>query len=70
MSAPSEVMVERIRKRSGNPFGKSSEQLAQVLGDLESVEPLLRRGAGAEIATDRPLDEVVGDIVRICGSLE
>ena len=70
LSAPSEVMVERIRMRSGNPFGKSPEQLAQVLGDLKSVEPQLRRGAGAEIATDRPLDDVVGEIVRLCNSLE
>ncbi len=70
LSAPADVMVERIRKRSGNPYGKSVEQLARVLGDLQSVEPMLRRGAGAEIGTDRPLDEVVGDIVRLCGSLE
>jgi dephospho-CoA kinase len=69
LSAPAAVMVERIRNRSGNPFGKSQLQLAQVLGDLESVEPLLRKVADAEVATDRPLDEVVDDIVRLCASL-
>jgi dephospho-CoA kinase len=70
LSAPASLMVERIKSRSGNPFGKSPEQLAQVLGDLESVEPLLRKGADAEVSTDRPLNEVVEEILTLCCSLE
>jgi len=65
LSAPAELLVQRIGDRSGNPFGKSPQELAQVLGDLESVEPLLRRGADAEVATDRPLDEVVDEVVDL-----
>jgi hypothetical protein len=62
-------MVERIRSRTENPFGKSAEQLAQVLSDLESVEPLLRKSAGAEIETTRPLDDIVDEIVRLVGAI-
>ena len=65
LSAPAEVMVERIRDRTGNPFGKSPEELAQVISDLKNIEPLRRRGAGTEIETNRSLDEVLDDVVRI-----
>ena len=69
LSAPADLMVERIRSRTENPFGKSAEQLAQVLSDLESVEPLLRKSAGAEIETTRPLDDIVDEIVRLVGAI-
>lgn len=65
LSAPASVMIDRIRTRTRNPFGKASEELAQVLSDLDVVEPLLRRGASAELNTDRPLDEVVEDVLRL-----
>jgi len=39
--------------------------LARVLGHIETVEPLLRRGSTAEIRTDVPLDEVVQQILDL-----
>jgi dephospho-CoA kinase len=65
LSAPAELMVERIRNRSSNPFGQSPEELSRILSDLERIEPLLRAGAGAEVRTDRPLDHVLEDVVTL-----
>jgi dephospho-CoA kinase len=65
LSAPAEVIVERLATRASNPYGKDPEELAQVLHHLQTVEPLLRKGAGHEIDTRAPLDEVVESILQL-----
>ena len=65
LSAPADVITQRLAIRPNNPFGKQPDELARVLGDLAAVEPMLRRAATHEIGTSRALDEVVDDIVRL-----
>ena len=62
LSAPIDVVLQRIEQRTNNPFGKSLEERARILADTAEVEPLLRQAATHEVQTDRPLAEVV-DIV-------
>jgi broad-specificity NMP kinase len=64
LSAPAEVLAERLRTRTNNPYGKQPEELAEVLYYLETVEPLLRRGATFEIKTTIPLDQVVEEVLE------
>ncbi len=68
LSAPAEVLVRRLRSRTTNPYGKHPDEIARVLGLLESVEPLLRRVAGHEIDTSAPLEAVVAAILRLVPS--
>jgi len=49
LSAPVEVLIERVRRRTGNPYGQSPEQQQQIRSLVIDVEPLLRRGATAEL---------------------
>jgi dephospho-CoA kinase len=65
LSAPVETLLERVATRTGNPYGKSSDELSRILDDLENVEPLLRRVADHEIRTTAPLDEIVEDVLRL-----
>jgi shikimate kinase len=65
LSAPTPVIVDRLATRTNNPYGKHPDELARVLGHIESVEPLLRRGATLEVDTSVPLDQVVETIVRL-----
>jgi shikimate kinase len=65
LSAPAAVLIERLATRTNNPYGKHPDELAEVLGYLETVEPLLRRGATHEIDTTAPLDQVVEAILRL-----
>ena len=67
LSAPADVIVERLATRTTNPYGKRPEEVARTLALLETVEPLLRRGAGHEIDTSVPLDQVVARVLRIAG---
>jgi len=65
LSAPTEVMRERLRSRTNNPYGKNADELAEVLAFKETVEPALRRAADVEIDTSEPLEQVVTRIVRL-----
>jgi hypothetical protein len=70
LSAPAEVIVDRLARRTTNSFGKRPEELARVLSDIEAIEPMLRRGATLEIDATRPLEEVVGTLLELARSME
>jgi shikimate kinase len=65
LSAPLETLLERLGTRTDNPYGKAPEERRRFLEDVETVEPLLRQVATAEIRTTAPLDEVVATILEI-----
>ena len=65
LSAPARVIVERLRTRTNNPYGKYSDEVARVLSLKESVEPLLRSVAGYEIDTNANLDDVVKEVLEL-----
>lgn len=67
LSAPAEILAERLATRTGNPYGKAPGELDRILADLDSVEPLLRQVADYEIQTTTPVDEVVAAILRLVG---
>jgi dephospho-CoA kinase len=65
LSAPAEVILERVAGRDSNNFGKTAEERDLILEDLATVEPLLRAGATDEIDTRAPLKEVVDALERV-----
>lgn len=58
LSAPVEVLLDRLRTRTTNPYGKRAGEVADVLENLHAVEPLLRRAATLEVVTTIPVTEV------------
>ena len=62
LSAPSEILIERLTTRTTNPYGKDPAELAAVLGHQQTVEPLLRAAATLEVVTTIPITQVA-DIV-------
>jgi broad-specificity NMP kinase len=65
LSAPAEVILDRISRRTTNDYGKTSLERAMILDDLAMVEPLLREGCTHELDASRPLDDVVADLIAI-----
>ncbi|PCE16250.1 hypothetical protein AUC47_09950 [Microbacterium sp. SZ1] len=59
LSVPTSVMIERIARRYGNPYGKTEAERQEILEYTASVEPLLRATATAEISTTHPVAETV-----------
>jgi dephospho-CoA kinase len=68
LSAPASVILHRIARRTTNDYGKSPLERAMILNDLQRVEPLLRATCTHELDASRPLEEVVGHLVKIAGS--
>jgi adenylate kinase family enzyme len=65
LSAPADVLLDRIARRTTNDYGKTPLQRAMVLADLAEVEPLLRKGCSHELDASRPLDEVVDGLIAV-----
>lgn len=65
LSAPVEVLAERLASRTTNSFGRAPGELARVLDDLQAVEPLLRTAATHEIRTTVPLGDVVAEVLHL-----
>jgi shikimate kinase len=63
LSAPADVIAERLGRRTNNQFGKRREELDQVMTVLRTVEPLLRKLADYEIDTRASLEEVVAAVL-------
>jgi dephospho-CoA kinase len=69
LSAPAEVILERVATRETNDFGKSDCERDRIQYDLATFEPLLRAGATAEIDTRAPLVDVVDALERIADTV-
>ena len=66
LSAPAKVIIQRLATRTTNPYGKHPDQVARVLDQIATVEPLLRRAAGLEIDTgSASLEDVVAALLRL-----
>jgi shikimate kinase len=65
LSAPADVILDRVARRTTNDYGKTPVEQAMILDDLANVEPLLRAGCTHELDASRPLDEVVADVIAI-----
>lgn len=64
LTAAPEVIVDRLRTRASNPYGKEPGEVARVLADQVQFEGVLRRGATLVIDTSASLEVVVESILR------
>ncbi|NYF17891.1 shikimate kinase [Microbacterium sp. AK009] len=62
LSAPIEVLLERVRRRTDNPYGKTPEQQDDIRRYTIEVEPLLRRSATLELDGRRPVSELADEV--------
>ena len=65
LSAPPEVILERIASRTTNDFGKADEERDRILADQAEFEPLLRATATHELDAAQPLDVVVAALAEL-----
>jgi dephospho-CoA kinase len=67
LSAPADVILERITSRTTNGYGKTAREREAVLRDLDQVEPRLRATSSHEVDATRPRDEIVATLIAIGG---
>jgi dephospho-CoA kinase len=68
LSAPKGIILERLKTRTSNVYGKQDEEARRVIELKGSVEPILREIAGYEIDTNQNMDTIVAHVVRIAQS--
>jgi hypothetical protein len=68
LTAPVEVILERLWTRTTNSFGKSQLERDRVLADMEWVLPLLRMSADLIVDTTGPVSEVADAVVDAVAS--
>lgn len=65
LSAPVEVILDRVDNRTTNDYGKGPGERDLILLHLASVEPLLQATCTHEIDASRPLADVVDALIAI-----
>jgi hypothetical protein len=71
LTAPRSVLIDRLHTRTGNAYGRTPVEFANVMADLAEIEPLLRRSADLVLDTTEPVarvaDRLTGRIAALGG---
>lgn len=70
LSAPVDILLERVRTRRNNPYGQSVSQQAEIRHYVETVEPLLRRGATIELDCTRTRQDLADEVEQLIDGTE
>ena len=65
LSAPAEVLLARLERRTTNDYGKTPQERALILEHLAEVEPLLHATCTHEVDASRPVEWVVERLVEV-----
>jgi dephospho-CoA kinase len=66
LSASLEVLLERVSKRTNNPYGKRDEERKEIIHNTEVIEPLLRSGCDLEINTSHfNIQQVADELIML-----
>src|SRR5262245_50949091 len=67
ISAPLSVLIERVTRRSNNPYGKAPDQQDEIRQYRHEVEPLLERGASLHLDGRRPVGALADKVETLLG---
>ncbi len=65
LSAPVDVLIERVADRTNNPYGNAEAERSVIRQHVADVEPLLRNGATLELDGRRPVSELADEVERL-----
>lgn len=65
LTAPHAVLLQRLRTRTTNNYGKTEAERLEVSHYIRTVEPLLRETATHVVHTEQPMSAVADSLVRI-----
>lgn len=65
LSVPVDVLERRLQTRTTNHFGRTAEERALILSQVEAIEPLLRATCTHELDATQPIDLVVEQLAEL-----
>lgn len=69
LSAPIDVLIDRVRRRTDNPYGQTVEQQAEIRAHTTEIEPLLRGRATLELDARLPVRDLADAIAGLITGL-
>ncbi|BCW65518.1 hypothetical protein NicSoilB4_02810 [Arthrobacter sp. NicSoilB4] len=65
LSAPVDVLIDRVSARADNPYGNSEDDQTAIRQYVLDVEPLLRKGATHELDGRRPVTDLADEVAHL-----
>jgi len=65
LTAPLDVVLDRVRTRRNNPYGKTARDQDEIRHYVRTVEPLLRAGATAVLDARRSVHELADEVEHL-----
>jgi dephospho-CoA kinase len=65
LSAPLDVLIERVSSRTQNPYGRTAAEQAEIAQYVQAVEPLLRRTATIELDGRAGISELAAAVEEL-----
>ena len=65
LSAPLDVLLDRIERRTTSEFGKTSEERHRIISDVAEFEPRMRATCTHELDAEQRVDDIVAELIRI-----
>jgi dephospho-CoA kinase len=65
LSAPLDVLIERVSSRTTNSYGQTADEQAEIAQYVQTVEPLLRRTATTELDGQASVSELAAAIEEL-----
>jgi shikimate kinase len=66
--APLATLLDRLRRRTDNPYGKSASEQEDTIRYVAEVEPMIRRGATVELDGLQPISWLTDQAERLLTS--
>ena len=65
LAANDDTLRQRLASRIDNGYGKTPEELEGILGANKTFEAMYREHGAVIVDANRPLDEVVADVINV-----
>jgi len=65
LSAPLDILIERVSSRTTNPYGRTADEQAEIAQYVQTVEPLLRRTATIELDGRASVNELASAVENL-----
>lgn len=63
LTAPLDVILDRVATRKTNTYGQTTEEADRIAANFVEIQPLLRRSCTHEIDVTKPVDRVVDEVL-------
>lgn len=69
LSAPADILMERVRNRTTNDYGKTDADRKEIMDNLERFGAIIEAGAGRRIDATRDIDSIADEIESLARDL-